>query len=102
MPIPKKWSKITPENIKKIPHKKGAYELGDKKKQIIDIGGSEVSTRSRILKKIRTIKNPKPRHFRYQSAKTSGSGIKLEAKESDKYIKRAGKKPKHMKRSPRP
>lgn len=101
MPLQKKWSELTHKNIKKVPHKKGSYELTDRNKKIIDIGGSEVSVRNRLKKKILVLANPKPAHFRYHQAKTSSSGIKLEAKESAKLQKRNGKKPKHTKRSPR-
>jgi hypothetical protein len=41
MPIPKKWSRYTPENVKRLCTKRGVYELANGGKRIIYIGGSD-------------------------------------------------------------
>ena len=40
MGIPKKWSRITSWHLENIPEEAGAYEIADRFKRTIDIGGS--------------------------------------------------------------
>ena len=98
MPIKKRWSKLTPDNLGNVPDKPGVYELGNKKKQIIDIGGSDDSVKSRLQGK----QPPSAKFFRYKAAKPSQSGIKMEAEEGAKFKEQQGGKPKHTRRLPKP
>lgn len=98
MPIKKRLSKLTPANLSNVPSKPGVYELGNKNKKIIDIGGSDDSLKSRLQGK----QPPAAKYFRYKAAKTSQSGIRMEAKEGTKFEEQHGKKPKYTKRLPRP
>jgi hypothetical protein len=52
MGIPKRWAKITPWNLNNIPDEPGAYEIADRFRRTIDIGGSE-NLAARIPRKVR-------------------------------------------------
>ena len=103
MPIWKKWSKFTKENILKLPIERGAYELADKNKNKIDGGGSDSErsgVRGRLLSRLRLNNNPDARYFRVISAPLVRSGIGMEATLNKRHVKRYGEKPKDTKRVP--
>ncbi len=103
MPIQKKWSKLTPDNIKKLGNERGAYELANKQKKTIDIGGSDGKggIRSRLESRRREGKPPTATHFRAEKAGMFEIGISLEAKHSAKYQEKEGRKPRYTERSPK-
>ena len=55
MPIFKRWSRINRWNLGRIPDEPGVYEIGERWRNIVDIGSSE-SLADRIPEKVR---NPK-------------------------------------------
>ena len=61
MGISKRWTRITPSNLANVPDEPGAYEIADRFKRTVDIGGSE-NLAQRIPRKVR---DPK---FRGQAA----------------------------------
>lgn len=98
MPIRKKWTKLTPSNLNKVPHDSGAYELASRNKKIIDIGkGEDLHRRLKQKRKIRKTAS----HFRFSFAGLFGNASELEGEHSRKYQKKHGRKPKYTKRSPR-
>jgi hypothetical protein len=104
MPIPKKWSKFTKDNVKKLDGSRGSYELANKDKRIIDIGGSDCGSggcRNRLHSHLRGNKYPTAKFFRVHKADIFDSGISLEASHSVKYQRKTGKKPRYTKRSPK-
>ena len=103
MPIHKKWSKYNPGNVKKLSKERGAYELSNREKRIIDTGGSDSKggVRSRLLAHLRDNRYPTAKYFRYTPARIFTSGIDLEASHSQKFQKIHGRKPRYTQRSPR-
>lgn len=104
MPIHKKWSRFTEENVKKLPKETGVYELANKDKRNIDIGGSDGKTtkvRGRLLRHLSSNKYPTAKYFRCKFAGLLDSGIDMEAQESAKFQKKHGRKPRYTKRSPK-
>ncbi len=99
MPIRKKWTKLTPKNIKKVPKSPGVYELTSRnKKAPIDIGKSEnLQRRLKEKKKLRKTAT----HFRFEFPSMLGTATESEAKHSKKFQKKHGHKPKQTKRSPK-
>lgn len=107
MPIKQRWMKFTRENVEKLPKgKTGAYEIADKDKSIIYIGGSKksgVGVRGRLIDHIIKNKFPTAKYFRYAFEDFLGldDGIDMERKHSQKFIAKHGKKPARLKRSPK-
>jgi hypothetical protein len=103
MPIPKKWSKFTDENVKKLDKQRGTYELANRSKRTIDVGGSDGNdgVRGRLMSHLRNNKYPTATYFRVQNAGIFDRGIELEASHSHKHQEKHGKKPRYTKRSPR-
>ena len=65
MGIAKRWTRITPWNLAYVPDEPGAYEIADRFKRTIDIGGSD-NLSERIPRKLRDPKfNGQSRYFRY-------------------------------------
>jgi hypothetical protein len=97
MPIRKKWSKLTDENLAKVSNRAGVYELADKnKKREIDIGKAEkLNRRLKQKRKLRT----EAKYFRVQE-RIFLSAKELEADHSKKFQEKHGRKPKDTKRSP--
>ncbi|MBN1691054.1 MAG: hypothetical protein JW901_08535 [Dehalococcoidia bacterium] len=96
--IRKKWTKLTTQNLKKVPPAPGAYELASRNKKQIDTGGSNTSLHRRLPEK-RKIRNTAA-YFRYDVASFFRSGFDLEAEYSRRFQKKHGRKPKYTKRSP--
>jgi hypothetical protein len=104
MPIQKKWSKFTPDNVKRLRNGHGAYELSNRDKRIIDTGGSNSvnnGVRSRLQSHLRDNRYPTAKYFRCEFAGLFTNGTDLEAAHSQKYQERHGRKPRYTKRSPR-
>jgi hypothetical protein len=104
MPIAKKWSKLTRDNINKLSDARGTYELANKDKRTIDIGGSDCGNggcRSRLQSHLRNNKYPTAKYFRVQKADIFTRGIDLEASHSAKFQSQNGRKPRFTKRSPK-
>lgn len=104
MPIKKKWTKFTLDNVKKMPNKRGAYELANATKRIIDQGGSDSpisGVRGRLISHLGENKYPTAKYFRCEFIDLFGSGITLEASHSKKFQEQHGRKPRYTKRSPR-
>ena len=104
MPIQKRWTRFTVENVKKLPNERGAYELANNNKRIVDIGGSDsesTGVRGRLLSHLRTNKYPTARYFRAEFAGILRSGIGIEASHSRKYAEQHRRRPQHQRRSAR-
>lgn len=101
MPIPKRWSRFTKDNIGRTPDEGGAYEIADRNRNIIYQGGSERSIRVRLASHMRSKRCPGATYFRCSESYWIESGIDKEAKHSEKYQNQYGRKPKYTKRSPR-
>jgi hypothetical protein len=103
MPINKRWSRYNLVNVSKLPEKNGCYEIANRDKEIIYIGGNDTTkgVRNRILAHIRTKRFPGAMYFRCEYAGFLDSGIDSEAEHSAKFVKKHGKKPTHLHRSPR-
>ena len=104
MPIRKRWSSFTLENVKKLPNERGSYELGSNNKRVIYIGSSdsEVSgIRGRLLTHLRTNKFPTAKYFRVVYAPLLVKGTSIEALLGKRYANKHIKKPKYTKRLPR-
>ena len=103
MPVHKKWSKFTSDNVKKMGKERGAYEIANRDKKTIDIGGSDAKSgvRGRLMSRLREEKPPTAKYFRTEKADTFTRGIDSEASHSDKYQDKHGKKPRYTQRSPR-
>jgi len=97
--IRKRWTKLTSQNIKKVPPEPGAYELASRNKKQIDTGGSNTNLRRRLTEKRKVRKTASK--FRYEVASLFQSGFELEAEHSKRFQKKHGRKPKHTKRSPK-
>lgn len=105
MPIRKRWSRFTRENVLKLPDNRGAYELANRDKRIIDTGGSDdfsVGVRGRLLSHLNKNKYPTARYFRCEFASFFKSGIKMEASHGKKFVKKHSRKPRYTKRLPHP
>ena len=91
MPIFKRWSRINSWNLANVPDEPGVYEIADRWRNIVDIGGSE-NLAYRIPEKIR---NPKfggqARFFRYDIDYDPGHA---EAEHQAVFMARRGQKPK--------
>lgn len=101
MPIKKKWSRYSEENLKKLGDTRGTYEVADKnKKKAMDIGKGEssggVASRIRAKKK----KYPAIRYFRVEEVSFFESATEKEARHAAAHRKKYGKKPSKTKRSP--
>ena len=104
MPIPKKWSKFTKDNVSKLDGSRGSYELANREKRIIDIGGSDCGNggcRNRLQSHLRENRYPTATYFRVHEANLFDSGISLESSHSAKYQQRTGRKPRYTQRSPK-
>lgn len=103
MPIRKKWSEFTPENVSKLSNERGSYELANRQKRIVDIGGSDGKggVRSRLQQRLRDGKPPTAKYFRTEEAGLFSSGISSEASHSKKYQEQHGRKPRYTQRSPK-
>jgi hypothetical protein len=103
VPIPKKWSLFNRENLSKVPEERGAYEIANKDKRIIDVGGSDGKggVHSRLTSRLREGKPPTAKYFRYEEVGIFDSGIDSEASHSKKYQQKHGRKPRYTQRSPK-
>jgi hypothetical protein len=102
--IQKKWTRFTRENVKKLPNWRGAYELANAFKIVIDQGGSDSpisGIRGRLLSHLATGKYPTARYFRVEFVGFLNSGIGLEASHAKRFHDKYGRKPKYTERSPR-
>lgn len=90
MGIYKRWSRITSWNINQIPDEPGAYEIADRYKQTIDIGGSE-NLAERIPRKLADRKfNGRAAYFRFEEDYDPWT---LEAELQAQYMAKHGQKP---------
>jgi hypothetical protein len=100
VPIQKKWSRYSGENLKKLRGTTGAYEVADKNKKPMDIGKGEssggVASRIRAKKK----KHPAIRYFRVEEESFLESATEKEARHAAAHLKKYGKRPLINKRSP--
>ena len=103
MPIRKIWQSFTTTNVSKLPsNKPGVYELGDRGKQIIYIGGSNSCIKTRLRAHFTDV--PSARYFRYEISGIPGfdySGIVKESRHAGKYEREKGRKPQCGTRQPR-
>ncbi|MGA9049180.1 MAG: hypothetical protein WB588_09330 [Dehalococcoidia bacterium] len=97
--IRKKWTKLTPQNLQKVPHAPGIYELASRNGKQIDTGGTNTSLRRRLNEKMKT--RTTAEKFRYDLASFFESAFELEAEHSKRFQNKHGRKPKYTKRSPR-
>jgi len=107
MPIKQRWMKFTRENVEKLPKgKTGVYEIANRNKSTIYIGGSKksgIGVRGRLIDHIIKNKFPTAKYFRYAFEDFLGldDGIDMERKHSQKFVAKHGRKPAHLKRSPK-
>ena len=64
MPVAKRWTKFTRDNVERLPNTAGAYELANSTKRIINIDGSNTSARARPISHLINNKYPTARYFR--------------------------------------
>lgn len=106
MPMRMRWIGFTRENVEKLPKDLcGAYELANRDKRIVDIGGSRssnVGIRGRLISHLVNGKYPTAKYFRYEPEGLFDDGVSIEASHSKKYQAKHGRKPIHTKRSPHP
>lgn len=81
MPISKRWSKATQENLDKVPEKGGVYELYSFG-ELVYIGKADRNLRSRLGDHLR---ERKPNKFRYKTAGWLTSASSMEKKHITKY-----------------
>jgi len=102
VPIKKKWSKYSKENLKKLGKTTGGYEVADKNKKHLGTGKSEspnVGVASRI--KTKKKKHPAIQHFRVEEESFFESGGDIERRHAAAYRKKHnGKNPPIDKRLP--
>lgn len=70
MPIRKRWTRFTEENVRKLSNDQGAHKLANKDKKIIDLGGSDSFTsdiRGRLMSHLRANKYYTAKYFRCES-----------------------------------
>ena len=107
MPVQKRWTPYNRTNVEKIPKEVcGAYELADKDKEIIYIGGSRkrgVGIRGRLIDHLIHKRHPKAKYFRYESEElfSFDDGVDIERIHSQKFQDKHGKKPSGVKRTPK-
>jgi len=65
MPIRRIWRPFTDEGIKTASRKPGVYELCDLKEEVVYIGSSDTSVRSRVFAHTRERKFVRVRYFRF-------------------------------------
>lgn len=101
MPIRKRWSGFTLENVLRVRDKPGVYELANRSSRVINTGGSDSSVSDRLLSHLRTNRYPTAVYFRCEYAGFFESGIQMEAIHSERFQKKHRRKPRYTKRSPR-
>lgn len=106
MPIQKRWTRFTRENIEKLDSSRGTYEIADRAKEIIYIGGSDSAggVRGRLISHLINKKFPTAEYFRcvrVHDGIFSLSGIRLESEQAQKFREKHSKKPSCMKRAPK-
>jgi hypothetical protein len=103
MPVAKRWTRFTRENIEKLRNKEGVYELANAQKRIIYIGGSNVRVKTRLMSHLISNKYPTARYFRCEYVDfifDTDSGINREARHARCFLRQQLRKPKYSKRSP--
>ena len=104
MPIKKRWTRFTIANVEKLPNRKGVYELANRSKKIIDIGGSDsrtIGVKGRLLSHLKANKYPTAWYFRCDFALWGDSGIDMEASHGSKFKEKHGRRPRYTKRLPK-
>jgi len=102
MPIQKKWSRLTKDNLKKLGNIRGAYEVANRNKKTLDIGKGE-STNTGVAGRIKTKKKlyPSIQYFRVEEENIFENGRDIEAKHAKAYQGKYGRRTSKNRRSPR-
>ena len=101
MPISKRWSRFTWDNLDSVPEEAGTYELGYANGNIA-YNGSTNNLRGRLRRHKRTPKmSQNARYFRYELAGFFEDPRDMEAYHSQKYEERRGHLPPKQQRAPR-
>jgi len=103
MPVAKRWSRFTRDNVNRIPKGIcGIYEIANKNKVIIYRGSSDsqLGVKGRLTNHLLNRRFPSAMYFRYASTGFFETGLDMEARHTRRQILKTGKKPKRMKRVP--
>ena len=102
MPIHRVWRPFTENIIKVVPEKPGVYEIGGAREDVVYIGGSTSSLRSRLLSHKEKRKFMRTKYFRYRVLGWPNDPVSEENKLCELYKKmHNGKLPRLQERSPR-
>jgi len=102
MPIQKRWSRFTFENIRRVPQEEGAYQLANAARAII-YNGSSNNLRRRLYTHFTQGRLTTARYFRCEvcSIFDLESSVDKEARHAERFFATRGRKPRYTKRSPR-
>lgn len=100
MPIKKKWSAFTRDNLGEVPEAPGVYDLGNSKGEITYSGSSQ-DLRERLETHKRTGDKGRPTLFRFQVAGFFEDHVDAEARHAERYREQHGSLPPKQQRAPR-
>jgi excinuclease UvrABC nuclease subunit len=95
MPIAKKWSRYTKDNIRTIPGVYGAYELSDGSKHVVYIG--EGNLQDRLLAHFAASSDPTPgiSYFRYVTTGSKQRAVQRQNALLSEFMKKHGRLPRY-------
>ena len=95
MPIAKKWSKYTKDDIRTIPSVYGVYELADGSRRTVYIG--EGNLHNRLMAHFTTGSDPTPgiSYFRYVTTGSKQRAVQRQNVLLSEFMKKHGRLPKY-------
>lgn len=100
MPIQKRWSRFSWDNIEGVPDDAGVYELGNSNGEVVYVGKSE-NLRQRLIQHKNDPSKSRSKYFRYELAGLFDSPSDMERRHGEKYQEEHGSLPPKQKRLPR-
>jgi len=101
MPIRKKWSVFSWDNVDRAPEEPGIYELGNLKGEIVYVGKAG-NLRQRLSQHKNDPSKARSKYFRYATtALFFDSPLDMERRHGEKYEEKHGRLPSKQKRLPR-
>jgi len=100
MPIKKRWSEFTWDNLEEVPAEPGVYELGNRDGEITYTGSSK-NLEERLKTHKRTGDKGRPAYFRYETSGLFESHKEIEARHAERYKEKHGELPPKQQRAPR-
>lgn len=98
MPLNKKWSKYSKENVSNIVNNLGVYEIANSKGETVYIGQGKIRDRLNEHFLIGSHPIPQGAQFRYKETNSKERAEQRERVELDKYEKQTGKPPRYNRR----